>query len=83
MLCYTAYAAKQGHDAWRSISHDTNIQNLLVDYFGFRRVPTNLHVRYRPWVAAALRLPRFAKRLVGRYAPHYAALCKLDEARSP
>jgi hypothetical protein len=68
-------------NGFRSIAHDTHIQDLLVDYFGFRCVPTNLRVRYRPWVKAALCLPRFARRLAGRILPSYAALCTLDEAR--
>ena len=68
-------------NGFRSIGHNTYIQDLLVDYFGFRRVPTNLFVCYRPWTKAALCLPRFAKGLIGRIAPQYAALCKLDEAK--
>jgi hypothetical protein len=69
-------------NGFRSIGHDTNIQNVLVDFFGFRRASTNLYVRYRPWVKAALCLPQFAKRLAGRVVPNYAALCRLDEART-
>ncbi|MCE5303107.1 MAG: hypothetical protein LLF97_08370 [Planctomycetaceae bacterium] len=69
------------NDGFRSIKHETNIQDFLMEKFGFRRMPTNLYVRYRPWVKAALMLPGFAKRWLGSRVSRYAALCALDDAR--
>lgn len=71
--------ANDGHP---NIGHQTNIQDFLIQKFGFQRTPTHLHLRYRPWVAAALRIPRFAKRWLGRYSRNYASLCALDDART-
>lgn len=66
---------------FRTISHDTNIQEFRIKNFGFERTPTNLYVRYHPWVAAALSIPRFAKRWLGTFSSHYASLCVMDDAR--
>jgi hypothetical protein len=70
------------NNGFRSIAHNTNIQDLLIDYFGFRQIPTNLYVSYRPWLAAALSLPAWAKQWLGKYVHQYASLCRLDEART-
>jgi len=69
------------NDGFRNIMHETHVQDFLVRVFGFQRTPTNLYVRYRSWLAAALSLPRFVKKWLGRVSPSYAALCRLDEAR--
>ena len=68
-------------DGFRSIRHNTNVQDFLIQKFGFQRTATNLYVRYRPWVSAAMSIPRFAKRWLGTLVPQYASLCALDEAR--
>jgi hypothetical protein len=70
------------NSGFRTIGHDTNIEQLRTDYFGFQRTPTNLYLRYRPSVSAALLMPRFAKRWLGKLVPQYASLCALDEART-
>jgi hypothetical protein len=70
------------NNGFRSIAHATNIQELLIDYFGFRQVPTNLYVCYRPWLAAALSLPDWAKQWLAKHVHQYASLCTLDEART-
>ena len=70
------------NDGFRSIGHETNIQDFLVQKFGFQRTPTHLYVRYRPWVAAALSIPRFAKQWLSKCSREYASLCALDDART-
>jgi hypothetical protein len=70
------------NDGFRNIGHATNVQDFLVQKFGFQRTPTHLYVRYRPWVAAALRLSRLARPFLSKRLPNYAALCALDDARS-
>ena len=67
---------------FRTISHETNIQEFRIKNFGFERTPTNLYVRYRPLVSAALSLPRFAKRWLQKLSPQYASLCTMDDARN-
>ena len=80
------YLQEQGfacvNNGFRSIAHDTNIQDFLIHRFGFRQIPTNLYVRYRPWLAAAVSLPAWVKQWLQGHAPQYASLCKLDEART-
>lgn len=44
-------------DGARSISHETNFQDYLEKYFGFRKAYCNLHVEYNPkirWIIKAL-----------------------------
>lgn len=69
-------------NGWRNIGHDTDIQALLIHRFGFLRMPTNLYVTYRPWLATALSLPPWAKQWLGKRVHQYASLCRLDEART-
>jgi hypothetical protein len=38
---------KYVHDGTRSLSHDTNVQEFLVDKFKFRKACCNLHIAYR------------------------------------
>ena len=70
------------NDGYKNVGHKTNIQDLLIHKFGFRKTPTNLFVRYRPWLAAALWIPRFAKQWLSNRSPKYATLCALDDART-
>lgn len=39
-------------DGWRSLVHETNYQDYLEKYFGFRKAYCRLHIRYRWWVKA-------------------------------
>lgn len=70
------------NDGSRSIKHDTNVQEFLVQKFGFRRTPTHLYVCYRPWVSAALSIPGFAKRWLRKTVRAYGILCTMDDART-
>lgn len=48
-------------DGARSISHETNFQNYLEKYFGFRKAYCHLHIRYNPkikWLIEPLFLLR-------------------------
>lgn len=70
------------NDGFRSIGHETNVQEFLIQKFGFQRTPTNLYVRYRRLIAAAMSLPAFARRWIARRNSKYASLCALDDART-
>lgn len=50
---------KQGYliiDGERNVLHQTSFQDYLEKYFGFRKAYCTLHVAYRPWVGAAVKL---------------------------
>lgn len=42
-------------DGWKNILHNTNFQDYLVKYFGFRKAYSNLHIIYNPRYAWWLR----------------------------
>lgn len=68
-------------DGFRSISHETGIQDFLVKEFGFEREPTGLHVHYRPPLGAALGLSRPLGALARRACPPLAPLFELERLR--
>jgi len=39
------------NDGFRSILHQTNIQNFLIDKFGFKKACTNLNIAYKPYLS--------------------------------
>lgn len=41
-------------DGWRSLVHETNYQDYLEKYFGYRKAYCRLHIRYRWWVKAVV-----------------------------
>ena len=47
---------KYVHDGTRSLSHDTNIQEFLLDKFKFRKAFCDLHIAYRPDVGLLARM---------------------------
>ena len=54
------YLNKQGfrfvNDGARSISHETNIQNFLIDKFKFRKAYCRMHVMYSLKMSIVIRL---------------------------
>ncbi len=53
ILCFFSEALEDGAyicDGARSISHETEFQNYLEKYFGFRKAYCKLHVAYRPCI---------------------------------
>lgn len=43
-------------DGARSISHETNFQDYLEKYFGFRKVYCHLHIRYNPKIKRLIKI---------------------------
>lgn len=41
-------------DGWRSLVHETNYQDYLEKYFGYRKAYCRLHIKYRWWVKAVV-----------------------------
>jgi hypothetical protein len=68
------------NDGFRSVLHETNIQQFLIDKFSFRRVCTPLIVHYRPDVEIFLRFTSPFKSLLSPLNSKLAALYVLDEA---
>lgn len=54
-------------DGERPILHETNFQNYLEKYFGFRRAYCTLHVAYAPVFGAAVKLLFPLRRLLRRF----------------
>lgn len=43
-------------DGWKNVLHNTNFQDYLIKYFGFRKAYSNLHIIYNPKYAWWFRL---------------------------
>lgn len=58
------------NDGARSISHETNVQDFLIQKFKFRRAYCKLHLIYRPWLATLVKLAYPLKGIMERtWAP--------------
>jgi hypothetical protein len=44
------------NDGWRSVFHDTGVQEFLIGKFNFEKRPARLRMHFRPPLAALLRL---------------------------
>lgn len=81
------YLGQQGfeyvNDGFRSVFHDTGIQDFLIKKFGFEKVGVRLHAHYRPMLGAALHLARPWWRLLAARTPRAAALFEMDRACTP
>ena len=67
------------NNGFRSILHETTVQDLLVRQFNYRHQPVGIKLYYRPWFKAGMALIHPLHSLVGKYSPSVAALYKLDE----
>lgn len=67
------------HDGFRSLLHDSDFQQLLVDQLGFRRAYQNLFLHYRSDVGLLVRLAYPFRRWLGRADGRIAALLKMEE----
>lgn len=76
------YLAEQGfqyvNDGFRSILHQTGIQEFLIKKFGFEKAPTGLYLHFRPPYGQILRLARPFRRPLARFYPKAGALFELD-----
>jgi hypothetical protein len=69
------------NDGWRSIQHDTNVQQFLIRKFCFRRAFTRLLVNYRPVISMGLRAAFPLRHLLHRIHPKIAVLLTVEEIR--
>jgi|APSaa5957512622_1039677.scaffolds.fasta_scaffold04237_2 hypothetical protein len=79
------YLEQQGfgyvNDGFRSILHETNIQEFLIKNFGFEKAYTNLHIHYHPPLDLMLQLARPFRKILSKANPKLAALLELDRLR--
>ena len=69
------------HAGARTISHETEIQEFLTRLFNFEKVPTGLHVHFRPPFGAFLRAARPFRAAATALYPKASALFELDRLR--
>lgn len=68
-------------DGFRSISHQTGIQDFLVREFGFEHARTGLHIHYRTPLGCLLKVARPLRRLLLNAGPKAQALLELERIR--
>lgn len=79
---YLSYSGFQYvNDGFRSISHDTGIQDFLIREFGFEKSYTNLNVYYRPPIGQLLQLARPFRSVAKAFYPKADAIFELDRLR--
>ncbi|MFO0913903.1 MAG: hypothetical protein U0795_13175 [Pirellulales bacterium] len=69
------------NDGFRSILHDTSIQEYLIKKFNFHQAFTHLSVQYSPLMSAAMKVLFPAQRLVRRFDHRFDALFELERIR--
>lgn len=73
-------------DGMRSINHETNFQDYLEKYFGFRKAYCKLHIAYNPKIASLVKILFPFRRffaLLGsnKYIHNLNVILKMEEAR--
>ena len=68
-------------DGFRSVLHETAVQDFLITKFGFERAYTRLNVRYRFPLGGVISAARPFRKWISRVYPGAAALMELDRLR--
>lgn len=69
------------NDGFRSILHQSNIQNFLIKKFEFLKKYTNLKLHYKPFLSFAISTTFPLKNILGKKFPKIKALFKLEEIK--
>lgn len=69
------------NDGWRSLLHETQIQEYLIRKFGFRKAYTPMSVFYTPVASVLARICYPWRNLVGRIDLRLGGLCRLEAVR--
>ena len=69
------------NDGWRSLLHETRIQDYLIRKFGFHKAYCPVSVIYKPAVQVLVRACYPFRRLVQKVDLRLAGLCKLEAIR--
>ena len=67
------------NDGFRSLLHETNIQDFLITKFFFKKQPVKLKIHYRPFLGWCMSGTYSFRHLLGKLNPALAALYKLEE----
>ena len=70
------------NDGFRSIMHQSNIQQFLIDKFGFKKAYTNLFVIYRPYLRNLIFLTKPIQNIAKYVSPQFYALHELERLRN-
>lgn len=77
------YLEQQGfeyvNDGFRSILHDTQVQDFLIKNFGFEKAYTNLNVHFRPPLGVILKMAQPFRKQLSKVNSRLAALLELDQ----
>lgn len=69
------------NDGFRSILHETSIQDYLIKKFNFYKAFTQLFIQYSPLVATAMKVLFPAQRFVRKFDHRFDALFELERIR--
>ena len=69
------------NDGFRSLLHQTNIQDYLIDKFKFKKANTRLYAVYKPCLSICLSITFPLRNFLNRVNPRLAAIYKLEEIR--
>lgn len=70
------------NDGWRSVLHDTGVQDFLIQKFGFEKMPLALHIHFRRPLGALLNLTTPLHPALSRWNRQLAALFELRSLRT-
>ena len=83
---YEFYLGAEGfdyvNDGWRSIFHETGVQDFLMQKFNFEKAHTNLRVQFRQPIAALLQISVPLHPVLSRADNRLKALLELRRLRS-
>lgn len=68
-------------DGFRSILHETNIQNYLIQKFNFRKAYTNIQIIYRPLYKKIISILFPFRSILGNFNPKIKAIFELENIR--
>ena len=71
------------NDGFRSIGHETGIQDFLINKFGFEKAYTGLHVHYQPLFGQILRFSHPFRAIATQLFPKVQGLFEMDRLRMP
>jgi len=66
------------NDGFRSILHDTSIQEFLIKKFGFRKVYLKLHIQYHPLFGIFMKLAFPFRKFIAKFDARFNALFELE-----
>jgi len=80
------YLGAQGfgyvNDGWRSIFHETGVQDFLIQKFNFEKAPANLRVQFRPPLGALLHISTPLHAMLSRREKRFKAVLELRRLRA-